>query len=128
MTRHAQPREVAELKGAMKVHPERYRNEVPTSNMPLGLAPEYMSEDAKRMWFEIEGMAVDGVLKAPHRLIVEIAANGFAAYRKDPDNYPANKMGHLISCCARLGFSPADQQHLKGGSGSDENPFDRYVK
>jgi len=128
MARHPQPREVAELKGAFKVHPERYRNEVPTSDMPLGQAPEYMSEEAKAIWFEVEGMAVRGVLKAPHRLIVEILANGFAAYRKNPDDFPANKMGHLISCCARLGFSPADQQHLKGGGGADENPFDRFVK
>ena len=33
MAKHAQPDELAKLKGAAKKHPERYRNKVPKSDL-----------------------------------------------------------------------------------------------
>ena len=37
-----QPREIAELKGAHIKDPQRYKGEVPKSQMPIGQAPGYM--------------------------------------------------------------------------------------
>ena len=73
MARHAQPRQVAELKGADKKNPQRYRLEPPKTALPLGTAPEHMTDAAKAVWFELETYAPNGVLAGADRLMLETA-------------------------------------------------------
>src|SRR5690606_19018264 len=112
MSRHAQPRELAELKGATRKHPERYRKEPPAVEQPLGTAPAHLTEAAKAVWFEIEAYAPKGVLKGADRATLEVPSNLLAEYRESPKEFAIGKYTHLIGCLARLGMSPADRQKL----------------
>ncbi len=125
MARHAQPKELADLKGAPSQNPQRYRREVPKSDLPLGDAPEYMSEEARACWREISMEAIEGVMTNADRKVLEVTSNLLAQYRRDPDSFPIGKYAPLIGGFARLGMSPADRQKvgIEKPEKSD-NPFD----
>lgn len=124
MAKHAQPREVAKLKGADKVHPERYRKKVPKSDSPVGSAPEGMSESARACWFELESYAIPGTLTWAERPMLEMAANLFAEYRAAPTEFAIGKYNPLIGMLARFGLSPADRQKLSIDSPKEDDPYD----
>ena len=126
MARHAQPREVAELKGAPRKHPERYLKEPPKSAQPLGQAPEHLSAAAKAVWFEIESLAPVGVLTGADRLTLEVLAELLAEFREDPRAFAVGRFTHLIGCLARLGMSPADRQKLGMEKAKEGNAFDDF--
>lgn len=126
MARHAQPVELAKLKGADKVHPERYRGEVPKSGLSLGIAPAHLSEDAKAIWFELEAYALPGVLTGADRFVLEVTCTLFAEYRRSPDDFAVGKYAPLIGNLARLGLSPSDRQKLGVAKPEKENPFNDF--
>lgn len=126
MARHPQSREIAEVKGATRKHPERYRKQPPVVEHPLGQAPEYLSAEAKAVWFEIETFAPRGILKGADRCTLEVLSNLLAEYRQDPKGFAVGKYTHLIGCLARLGMSPADRQKLGTEKPPEGNPFDGF--
>lgn len=127
MARHAQPAEVAYLKGADRKNPNRYQNKVPKSALPLGRMPVRLSKEGKKAWKEIERYALPGVLTGSDRLLMEMTSNLWAQYLRDPDGIQSTKLSQLIGCLARLGLSPADRQKLDvGGDGPGGNPFNAF--
>lgn len=126
MARHPQPRELAELKGATRHDPQRYRKELPAVDQPLGNAPERLSEDAKAVWFEIQGLAPVKVLKGADRIALEVLSNLLVEYRKQPTEFAVGKYTHLIGLLARLGMTPADRQKLGTEKPPEGNPFDEF--
>jgi phage terminase small subunit len=127
MARHSQSREVAELKGATRKHPERYRKTPPAVEQPLGTAPAHMSDEAQKCWFELESLAPTGVLKGADRVALETLANLLAEYRKNPPEFAAGKYTHMIGMLARLGMTPADRQKLGTEKPEDNgNEFDAF--
>jgi phage terminase small subunit len=126
MARHAQPRELAELKGANRAHPERYRKEVPKSDWALGDAPDHLSAEARAVWFELATYALPGVMTGADRLVMELLSVLVAQFRKDPEGFSAAKMSHMIGCLARIGMTPADRQKLGTEKPKDENPFNEF--
>ena len=126
MARHAQPIELAKLKGADKRNPQRYKKQPAVSAMALGNAPEHLSPAAKSAWFELEAYALKGVLTGSDRLIMETTAVLVAQFRKDPEEMPANKLTQMIGCLARLGLTPADRQKLGTDRQPEGNPFDEF--
>lgn len=126
MTRIAQPREVAELKGATKHDPQRYRKEPAKSEFALGAAPDHLSALEKGVWFELETYAAKGVLTGGDRLVLEMTSVLVAQFRADKKGFPAAKIGHLIGCLARLGLTPADRQKIGTEKPKDENAFNTF--
>jgi phage terminase small subunit len=126
MARHPQPREIADLKGATRHDPQRYRKEMPAVDQPLGNPPEKLSVEAQSAWFELSGLAPTGVLKGSDRIMLEMAAVLLVKFRADPDEFPSSKMTHLIGILARLGMSPADRQKLGTEKLPEGNPFDSF--
>ena len=126
MARHAQPRELADLKGAGKKHPERYRNEVPQSEHDLGVPPDHMSAAAKEVWFELVTYALKGVLTGSDRLVLEVTSVLVAQFRADPEEMPAARLTQMVGCLARLGLTPADRQKLGTAKPAEGNPFDEF--
>lgn len=126
MARHRQPREVAEVKGALRNHPERYRKQPPVVDQPLGTAPAHMTDEAKACWFELESLAPVGVLKGADRVALETLANLLAEYRKNPPEFQVGKYTHMIGMLARLGMTPADRQKLGTEEPKEENPFNAF--
>jgi phage terminase small subunit len=128
MARHAQPREVAELKGALRKHPERYRKQPPAVKQPIGTAPEYMTPAARACWFELESLAPDKVLTGADRVALEVLSNLLAEYRDDPKQFSTSRITHLVGCLARLGMTPADRQKIgveKDSAGKDDG-FEQF--
>lgn len=124
MARHANPAELQRLTGQDKVHPERYGKDVPKSDLPLGDAPDGLTEAAAACWFEISSFAIPGVLTAADRFVMEIAANLLAEYRADPPGFAVGKYTHLISCLARFGMSPSDRTKLGMAKQDDDDDFE----
>lgn len=125
MPTHRQPVELAKLKGADKVHPERYRKEVPKSG-PLGSIPDHLTSEAKAVWFELESYALPGVLTASDRLVMETLSNLVSDFRKAPSEFPTARIQAMLSCMGRLGMSPADRQKLGTEKPKEGNPFDEF--
>jgi phage terminase small subunit len=126
MSRHAQPRELAELKGATRKHPERYRKQPPVVEQPIGTAPAHLTDEAKACWFELESLAPTGVLRGADRVALETLSNLLAEYRKNPPEFAVGKYTHLIGMLARLGMTPADRQKLGTEKPKEENPFNAF--
>jgi len=124
MGRIPQPREVAELKGATRHDPQRYRKEPAKSEYALGQPPDYMAADAKAAWFELETYTAKGVLTGGDRMVLELTASLIAHFRRDPEGFSSSKTAQLIGCLARLGLTPADRQKIGFEKPKDENPFD----
>ena len=123
MPRHMQPREVAEMKGATRKHPERYRTILPDAPLELGNAPDHLSEAAKAAWFEIATYAPVAVLRGADRLLVETTAQLVAEMREDWKEFKGNKIGTLVSCLGRLGMTPSDRNKLGMEKPPEDNPF-----
>ena len=84
MARHKQPIELAELTGATKKDPQRYRTAIPKSTLALGDPPERMADDPKACWYKIAALTAPGVMTGSDRIILEITANLMAEYRSAP--------------------------------------------
>ena len=124
MARHAQPRELAALKGADKRNPQRYRKDAPKSAVPLGNAPDHLTATQKECWFELQSYALEGVLTGADRMMMELASKLLSESREDWAEFSAARMGHLVGILARLGLSPADRQKLGAVKEDGEaNPF-----
>ena len=124
MARHAQPRELAELKGAVSKDPQRYRNSVPKSELPVGEPPEHMSDGAKECWFEISAKSIPGVLTYADTLLLEVVSNLLHEYRQDPVEFAVGKYTHLIGTLARFGMSPSDRTKLGVDKPTEYNPYE----
>ena len=124
MARHAQPLEIARLKGADKKNPQRYKATAPKSKLPLGEYPAEFSNDPADCWFEISSLSVPGVLTASDRFVLEITAHLLAEYRTNRTDFAVGKYTHLVGCFARLGMSPTDRTKLgMDGADKEDNPY-----
>lgn len=123
MPRHMQPRKVAELKGATKKNPQRYRTPEAKSEHSLGQPPNHLSESAQIVWAEIEKYSPDGVLTGADRLTLEVACELMAEFRERPREIPAAKIGRLQGALASLGLNPSDRQKIGAPSREDSNPY-----
>ena len=121
-----QPREVAELKGAIRKNPQRYRKQPPAVDLPLGTAPDRFTPDQKAIWFELETYAPRGSWTGADRVTVELLSVLLDEFRTNYAEMKVAKIGQIVSCLARLGMTPADRQKLGTEKPADENPFDAF--
>ena len=126
---HTQPREVAVMKGALKTHPDRYRNAVPKNKRPFGHPPKHLPDAAKAIWFEFEEYSLPGVLTAAERPTFELLCLLFAEFREDPRKFPAPKLNTIVGCLGRLGMTPADRQKIVVVEDEDkEKPHQEFAQ
>ena len=125
MARHAQPLEVAKLKGADKKNPQRYRATPPKSKLPLGRAPADLIEGADACWYELSDMSVPGVLTGADRIALEVLANMLCEYRAAPKDFATTKLGQMIGILGRFGMTPSDRTKLGVEDKKQDNPFAR---
>lgn len=131
MARNKQPLELAKLKGAHKKDPQRYRKVVPKHDKDIGAPPAHMKKkgykfpEAIKIWQELVGQALPGVLTASDRVIMEMASNLLSEYRRDPSAFTSPRYQTLLSCLSRLGLTPSDRQRLgvNKPEGNEENEF-----
>lgn len=123
MGRRAQPTELAQLKGADKKNPQRYRGKMPKSKLPLGPAPEYMTDEQKACWDELSFYAIPGVLTGADKQVLEVTANLLAEYRENPNKFPVGKYRPLFSGLAVMGMTPSDRRKLAVEKPKDDDDF-----
>lgn len=126
MGRHSLPNEIHQRKGSTKVNPGRFPTTVPKSRQSLGDCPGWFDDYAKEFWTHVVACAPRNVLTGMDREILSVACELHSLWRtKGIEAVPAAKIALLISCCARLGMSPADRTRLgTNESNSGENEFD----
>ena len=124
MARHAQPREVAELKGAVAKNPQRYRKQVPKSNLEVGSPPEHMTKEAADCWWEVLAKAIPGTITFADSIVLEVTCNTLAEYREGPKEFNTTRLNALIGMLARFGFSPSDRTKLGVEKPDDDDDFE----
>jgi hypothetical protein len=123
MPRNTTPVEIAKIKGMQSLHPERYLDSIPKSDLPLGLPPKRLTDEAQECWWEISFYAIPGIMTGADRLLLETLSNHLAEYRKDPNKYPVNKVQQMITTLGRFGMSPSDRTKLGQPLKPKDNPF-----
>src|SRR5687767_10611729 len=126
MPRHKQPREVVELKGATRHDPQRYAKQVPKSETPLGEAPDWLTVEAKPVWFELKTYALPCVMTGDDRMAHATLSELVAEFRANPREMSAARIGQMVGLLGRLGMSPADRQKLGKTAAAEANPFDSF--
>jgi hypothetical protein len=110
------------------------------SGLPIGNAPDHLSDGAKKCWFELETYASPGVLTGSDRIALELASGLLAKQRgwiELPEDiaveeiwkfksFSNGEMTALVGLLARLGMTPSDRQKFVNTPGSNENPFDDF--
>ena len=127
MARHRLHPVIAELTGARRANPQRYRDVAPVAEGELGDPPEHLSAGAAAVWREIASTAPAGVLATADRVAVELAANLVAEYREAPREFLASRIAQMTGLLARLGMTPIDRQRLAVKPAAPaENPFNEF--
>lgn len=124
--RPKQAREIAELKGADRKNPQRYRDEVPKHSGPLGPAPENFSPDYKAIWDEFSETLLPGVNSAAERMIFEITVSLMASFRKNPEKFSSAKLSMLSKNMEMLGLNPSARQKFAKPKEAQPQDFDDF--
>lgn len=124
MARTPQPTAIHELKGSFDKNPQRRRKGEPKPKSGIGPAPSHLGEYEQRVWDELVGIALPGVLGDVDRWAVEMAVRLMAEMRASPETFTAGKYGHLISCLSRMGMTPSDRTKLAVQGKSDDEGWD----
>lgn len=82
MARHAQPRERAELTGAVDKNPQRYTGTPAKNANPLPDPPRHLSAASKKIWLELSAAGLPGVLTAADVFHVEQTVELIAEFRE----------------------------------------------
>jgi len=83
MGRKHKPRELAELEGAIKKNPQRYRDPVPTASSNEPQRPEHLTTEAGSEWDRMEQvMRSAGLWSASYQVTIELYCETYANYRK----------------------------------------------
>lgn len=128
MGRTPQPLEIAKLKGADKINPQRYRDAPTVNPMGIGQPPEHMKQGAKVIWFEILGIMPPGVITASERIALETLSNILLEYRADPFGFSAMKHAVIDRKLSELGLTPASRRKISVPSTKPkENSFAEFV-
>ena len=106
------PTHLLEMSGSLAHDPKRYldRANEPIPTDPLGPPPAHFNAAQKKIWSELESTAPKGVLANSDRWVVETACVLMTRVRSD--DFTSADIGHLRSCLASLGMTPADRSRV----------------
>ena len=104
---------IADLKGARKKNPQRFRDTV-EPDKPLGEPPEHLDDDVKAVWYEVCKLAIKGTIAGSDRIALELLANLIWQFRESPFAFPASKYNRLVSLLAHFGMTPSARRSLGG--------------
>jgi hypothetical protein len=122
-----QPRFIAELKGATRHDPARFRDRYAQSPLPVGKAPDYLSKEERAVWSEVVAVAIDGTIRAPQRFSLEVCSVLIAEFRSSPREFPATKYNILRGCLSDLCLTTVAQQKLKVELADTPDAYSAYV-
>ena len=93
-------------------HPERKaaRAGEPQPTEDLGKAPAYMTAAQKKIWAELEGLVVPGLLTKQDRWVVEMATVLMSKIRSGEAK--PQEISTFTSLLSKMGLSPADRSKV----------------
>jgi hypothetical protein len=125
------PVALAELKGADKQNPQRYRKakKVVHPEGDIGDPPLHLTNGAMEVWNEVVPIMLKGVLTVADRIGWCNFCELVAEHRSDPRNFPAAKHTIILSYLARFGMTPADRVKIQIQQIDDkpQNPFSEFA-
>lgn len=129
MARPRTPSNVLDARGAFRKNPKRgdERANEPKPDVGLGPAPRHLSKRERACWSEIVKACTRGVLFAPDRIAVEMAARLLAEYREKKQAFTVSKLARLQSLLASLGMTPADRSRVKVQSETTPDELERAL-
>ena len=130
MARPRTPSNVLQMRGAFDKNPKRGREREgePEANGEIGEPPESLSEDAKKCWFEIEGLLAPGVLCRSDRLALEMAASLLVQMREMKWVAPAALIARYEAQIGKFGMTPSDRSKVSVPKALQANPFTNFIK
>jgi hypothetical protein len=110
MGRPRTPTAVLDAKGAFIKDPQRKRPNEPSTDRPLGKAPEHLSENEQALWDEIRKRLLPGVAKRSDRDAFESLVL-LKARERSGLILPAER-GQLIALYGRFAMTPSDRSKV----------------
>lgn len=112
MAPRKQPRELAELKGATKKNPQRYRNTPPKSEYDIGDPPKGQSKRWKELWKEVVKYCPAGVLTGAERHTLAVYCDLREEYEKAPDTIPTARIQAMLGILHDFAMNPTARQRF----------------
>ncbi len=113
MGRPRKPTQLMIIQGVNKNHPERINEREktePKCDQPLQKPPAYLKAGELKLWNELAGLIVPGVLTAMDSFVFEITVRLMWKFRKD--KITAGELGQLTRNLANMGLTPADRSKV----------------
>lgn len=129
MARPRTPSNVLELRGSFKKDPQRKRKNEPKPTGEVGKLT-MGSTDPKEIWDELVTACAPNVLTVSDRIALEIAVEYMSQFRKDPANYPNERVRILISLLSKFGMTPSDRAKLSipdADSSGGNDPWAKFL-
>jgi len=118
---------LAAIKGDLKQYPARYAQRFAKSDIPLGKPPDYLSATERAAWFEIASYAIEGTIRAPQRITMEMTCILISEMRSSPSTFPINKFSVLRMLLSDLCLTTSAQQKLRVEKLPDDSPYAAYI-
>lgn len=123
-TPYKQPLEKAALNGALAKNPQRYNKNSAKNSTPLGNPPDHLTPDEQSVWFEIQSVAIPGVLTQSESFAVEALSRLIAEYRDVGREFQSAKIGQMRGLFAQLGMTPVDRQKISIEKPPEKSPYE----
>jgi hypothetical protein len=108
---HRQPTAILEAKGAFIAQPGRARPLEPTTDRPIGDAPEYMSEAEKKVWAELVAQSCPGVLFESDRLMFAVLVRLATKFQSGKE-MKIMETNQMMSLSGKFAMNPADRSKV----------------
>lgn len=128
---HKQPIALAQLKGADKKNPKRYKDAkaAPTAKVGVGEPDRMMSPAAQAVWRDITPKMVHGVLTVVDGPAWRALCELIAEFNEDPREFSGTKLGKMITLFSLFGMTPVDRAKIRIEQEDKklDNPFESFA-
>ncbi len=127
MARNRTPLAKAKMTGAIKTHPERFKDRTePDGGGPLGNPPEYFNAAQRKIWNKFLGELL--WLERADRALVELACITRAQIETGGANVTAALMREHRQQLSSLGATPVTRSNVVQPADQEEaNPFEQFM-
>ena len=123
MPRPRVPTEKAEVSGAARINPGRFKDrKKPKRTRPVGEPYASMTEPQKLAWAEYQRELP--WLTSSHRTILRLAC--IWTVRMEEPDFPVSGALALSSILSKLGATPSDESKVNHADGDEEDPADQF--
>lgn len=128
---HKQPLALAQLKGADKKNPKRYREAkaAPAAKVGVGELDRMMTPAGQAVWRDLTPKMVHGVLTIVDGPAWRALCELIAEHNEDPRAFGATRLGKMITLMSLFGMTPVDRAKIRieQEEKKPDNPFESFA-